>query len=400
MDVCLPAHGSNGESDLSRLVAMPTVRKRPAGELPQDVVQSVDRLHSGGGVLKRRVSQRAFRDVDKESNAVGDVLIERRFQAEDQSFVQSILVHSSGLPVHTEERAVRGNELAEGRDKLQQAVRTSSFLDEPLVADPRDHPGLPRAHDRKRVLLSVESRSLVRISPVEKRARLVADEFDERRDAECLADVVHVYDEDCDAHENEYESRYDRDAWHVARAVAVDGHLAEREDGVDESRDEEADRELARLVPKNALHDAGRKLTHGELDDDHRDRENERGQAHHRGGDGRKDVGRGIRTPDEAGGKRLVVEVAVDSDRSERESHPGEYAEHWHEPQARLEVDEQLRAPHGIGRLPSERAAEPEGTATRKSAKLLSVANVLSVETAVAVGGRPVDSLGDTHFQK
>ena len=146
--------------------------------------------------------------------------------------------------------------------------------------------------------------------------------------------------------ENEDERRHERDAWHVARAVAVDGHLAEREDGVDEGRDEEADRELARLVPQNALHDARRKLTHGELDDDHRDRENERGQAHHRGGDGRKDVSRGIRAADEAGRKRLVVEVAVDSDRPERESRPGEHAEHGHEPEARLEVDEQLGAPH------------------------------------------------------
>src|SRR5215207_1912796 len=99
MDVCLPAHVPHGESDPARLVEMPTVGKRPAGELPQDVVQSVDRLHGGGGVLKRRVSERAFRDVDEKSDAVGDVLIERRLKAEDQSSVQSILVDSSGLPV-------------------------------------------------------------------------------------------------------------------------------------------------------------------------------------------------------------------------------------------------------------------------------------------------------------
>jgi hypothetical protein len=100
------------------------------------------------------------------------------------------------------------------------------------------------------------------------------------------------------------------------------------------------------LVPQDALHDARRKLTHGELDDDHRDREHERGQTHHRGGDGRKDVSRSIRTANEASGKRLVVEVAVDSDRPEGESRPGKYAEHWHEPEARFEVDEQLGASH------------------------------------------------------
>lgn len=53
-------------------------------------------------------------------------------------------------------------------------------------------------------------------------------------------------------------------------------------------------------------------------DDDHRDRENERGQAHHRG-DGREDESGGIRTADDAGGKRLVVEVAVNRDGPKRE---------------------------------------------------------------------------------
>ena len=84
------------------------------------------------------------------------------------------------------------------------------------------------------------------------------------------------------------------------------------------------------FVPQNALHDAGRKLTHGQLDDDHGDRENERGQAHHRGGDGRRNVSRGIRTADDARGKRLVVEVAVDSDCPERKSRSGEHAKHGH----------------------------------------------------------------------
>ena len=121
---------------------------------------------------------------------------------------------------------------------------------------------------------------------------------------------------------NEHERRHDRDAGHVARAVAVDRHLAEREDGVDERRDEESDRELARLVPQDALHDARRELAHRELDDDHRDREDERGQAHHRGGDGRKDVGRSVRPADDARRQRVVVEVAVDSDRRRTRAAP------------------------------------------------------------------------------
>jgi hypothetical protein len=178
------------------------------------------------------------------------------------------------------------------------------------------------AYDGRRVQLRVRRRPDVRISPIEKRTRLVADEFDERRNAECLADVVYVHDEDCDAHEDEDEGRHDRHAWHVARAVTVDGHLAKREDRVDEGRDEESDRQLAWLVSQDPLHDARRKLTHGELDDNHRDRENERGQTHHRGGDSREDVSGSIRTANETSGKRLVVEVAVDSDRPKESAAP------------------------------------------------------------------------------
>ena len=125
------------------------------------------------------------------------------------------------------------------------------------------------------------------------------------------------------------------------------GDLAEREERVDERGDEEADRELARLVPQDALDDPRRELAHRELDDDHRDRQHERGEAHHRGGDGRKDVGRRIRAADDARRHRLVVEVAVDGDRCERESGPGEHAEHGDEPEARLEMDQQLAKSHG-----------------------------------------------------
>ena len=91
------------------------------------------------------------------------------------------------------------------------------------------------------------------------------------------------------------------------------------------------------------------KLTHGELDDHHRDRENERSQAHHGCGDGREDVC--IRTADEAGRKRLVIEVAIEGDRPERRAAPASTS---------LVRLMQLPGPS----LPSERAAEPQRTVT------------------------------------
>ena len=55
--------------------------------------------------------------------------------------------------------------------------------------------------------LIVEIRPLVWIPPVEKRARFVANEFDERRDPQCLSDVLHIHNENRDAQEDEDERR-------------------------------------------------------------------------------------------------------------------------------------------------------------------------------------------------
>jgi hypothetical protein len=100
-----------------------------------------------------------------------------------------------------------------------------------------------------------DHRPFVRILTIEQFPRVLADELDQRRDAQRLTDVVHVHDEHRDADEDEHECCHDRDPWNVARAIAVVGHLADREDRMHKSGDEEADRELARLVLEDALHD-------------------------------------------------------------------------------------------------------------------------------------------------
>ena len=59
---------------------------------------------------------------------------------------------------------------------------------------------------------------------------------------------------------------------------ALEVDLAQREHRVGEGGHEEADRDLAGLVLQERLHDPGRELTHRELDDDHRDGQDERGR--------------------------------------------------------------------------------------------------------------------------
>ena len=65
--------------------------------------------------------------------------------------------------------------------------------------------------------------------------------------------------------------------------------------------------------------------------------------------------------PGEGARNRPVVEVAVERDRSHRERGSGEDAEHRHEPEARLEMDDQLRESHASG-LP----ARPRRTRTSR----------------------------------
>ena len=199
---------------------------------------------------------------------------------------------------------------------------------------------------------------MVRVFAVEELARLLPDELDQRGDAKRLANVVYVDDQHRDADENEQEGSQQRDSGHLARTVAVVDDLADGEDRMDERRDKEPDRELARLVSQDALHDARGELTHRQLDDDHRDREDERGETDHRACDGGEDHHGGIRPDDERSRKCLVVEVAVERDRSEGEEHAREHAKHRDEPEARLQMDENLGELHANRGLTLSPASE------------------------------------------
>jgi hypothetical protein len=119
----------------------------------------------------------------------------------------------------------------------------------------------------------------------------VTDEFYQRRHTQRLADVVHIDDQDGDARQHEEVRGRHRDTWDLTGAIAQVHDFARRQYRVHEGRDEEPDSELARLVLEDPLHDPGRKLSHRQLNDDHRDREHERREAHHRGRDGGQDRG-------------------------------------------------------------------------------------------------------------
>ena len=73
--------------------------------------------------------------------------------------------------------------------------------------------------------------------------------------AERPTDVVDVEHEDDDADDDEQVRDHDREAGYGSSVL--EHHFAQREHGVDERGDEESDRDLARLVAQDRLHDPG-----------------------------------------------------------------------------------------------------------------------------------------------
>jgi hypothetical protein len=78
----VPVHDGLDEAQRTPVVEMGTVGQFATGDLPQAVVQTVDRLDRSRRVLERRVRQRPFRDVHEQAKAVRGVLLERAFETE------------------------------------------------------------------------------------------------------------------------------------------------------------------------------------------------------------------------------------------------------------------------------------------------------------------------------
>ena len=270
-------------------------------------MEPVDRLHRSGGILERRLRQRAHGDVDEETDPVRDVPVERRLELHHERVAQRRLVERTCIAVDAEERRVGGHELADQRDELKRTAGPACRSDDVFDVDPRHDTGPCRPHHTLLLVGVLRRLALVGIRIDDHLPRLLADELDQGRDAQRLPDVLHVDDQHNDAGEDEQERRVERDARHPARPVTLVGDRAERQQRVDERRDEQPDRELARLVPEDPLNDPRRELAHRQLDDDHRDRQHEGRQADHRCGDRRQHRAGGRRRPGQAWRKRLVA---------------------------------------------------------------------------------------------
>ena len=92
------------------------------------------------------------------------------------------------------------------------------------------------------------------IDPVEQLAGIRADELDQRRHAQRTTDVVDVQHEH--HHADHHEEIGDDDGKARHRPAILEPHLAQGEHRMNERGDEEADRDLARLVAQDRLDDA------------------------------------------------------------------------------------------------------------------------------------------------
>ena len=245
-------------------------------------------------------------------------------------FVSSV---SSGA-VHTEQRRTTGDELADRRYQLEhnspaaRAVSTRSSWSRPVTTpDDGDRTTAPSttpgagSSPRSGYTRSSSRRVPSPTSSISADTRSAwpmwctyDDEHDDAREHEGIGDNI-------------------GETGHGFVGCAVD--LAQREQRVRECRDEHTDRDLARLLAEDRLHDAGRELAHGELHDNHRDRQDEHGQRHHRQRDRSEDLECRGRPTRQRMRNQLVVVRPVDRDGERREHEPDEDAHDRHEPERR-----------------------------------------------------------------
>ena len=224
LDICLPAHRANGEPDRrpprrdggrpGTAGARAVAGSRAAGRSPA-------RRWSDPGTASRRASARRCRRAGGSRRRRPRRASARAGRSSD--VVQSILVETGRAPrargraARRPARTRRAPGRAPARSPLARASSTSRST--PIAVTT---PDFARSHDPAASPGSALGRTLVRVLALEQLARVLADELDQRRDAERLADVVHVEDEHRDADEDEHERRHDRDPRDLAGAVAVD----------------------------------------------------------------------------------------------------------------------------------------------------------------------------------
>ena len=174
-------------------------------------MEPVDGLHRGGRIEERGVGQGALGDVDQQPEPVGGVLVEGPLQAEhDRPGSGGSVEARVGSPSIAKSVAPAGtNSPSAGRRTRQQSA-SRAMLDELVVADVGDARRSAERRSRRRRL--GPRRPALGVLLVEQPAGVRADQLDQRRHPERLADVVHVDDQHDDADHHQHEGHHDREA--------------------------------------------------------------------------------------------------------------------------------------------------------------------------------------------
>jgi hypothetical protein len=120
---------------------------------------------------------------------------------------------------------------------------------------------------------------------LEQRPRVLRDRGDDRYGADRLGDVVDVAEEHDHACEHEAERCGDGELGHERVDLRGATHRAERDQRVDEGRDEHSERDLDDPVPEEGPQDSWGELTAGQRQHHDGDREHQAGEGDHRGDD-------------------------------------------------------------------------------------------------------------------
>ena len=98
-------------------------------------MKPVDRLYRGGRIEKRRVRQRPLGHVDKHPESVGNVLVQCPFQRRRQRLHGGVGIQSVRPTFDADQRGTGGDELAEGRGHVQNALSIDCQPDKTFSID-------------------------------------------------------------------------------------------------------------------------------------------------------------------------------------------------------------------------------------------------------------------------
>ena len=145
--------------------------------------------------------------------------------------------------------------------------------------------------------------------------------------------MMNIPDQHHDADDDQHERDDHRDARNYALAIGL--HLAERQHGVRESTNKNANCELAWLVLQDSLDDPWGELAHSELHDNHGDCQHKRRETDHRCRDCSQNLDSRVRPATDRLRNEVILVCLVDRNRAKRKGNAGQYTHERDEPEAR-----------------------------------------------------------------